>query len=345
MKRIVFRADAGKENGTGDLLSFVYLADYFKGWSRYFIVKDTPAARKILRKYSFGNIKYLKPGIGFNEEIKSINDFIRSNRIEAFFVEIAREKLSGYSGVTAPYKACVDFSGEAPPGFDLVINWDLESSNVYKQRGFPHTRFLLGPQYTLLRKEIIERANALKKISRRRVKAKNILIFFGGYDEFDFTLKAAMALEDMKYHFNVRLILGAGYPFIEQLKDFLKSAKFCSFRIYENVVDMTKQYCWADEVVVSGGLTLFEAMALKKPVIAVATYKHQIKRCDIFSKKGIIKFLGFREFKRDIFRKNIMNCVFYTYSLRFRSLEIPEIVNDRLREKSVLNISKRRVYR
>lgn len=344
MKRIVFRADASKENGTGDLLSLIYLAGYFKGWSKYFITKDVPAARSILNRYHFRNVKFINPDMRLDDEIGLINSFIHNNRIDAFFLEIAQERLCGYAKVRAPFRACVDFSGKIPDNFDLVINWELKSSNIYKQSEFADTLFLLGPQYTLLKKEMLECADALKKEKKEKVKIKNIILFFGGYDEFNFTLKAAKFLEAMSLPFNVRLILGAGYPFKKALVDFLRKAKFCSFCICENVVDMTEQYCWADLVVTSGGLSLFEAAVLRRPVIAVATYKHQIKRCDILSKDGIIKFLGFRKLDQGLFRENVMNYTFSPLKLKFRTLEIPGIVNDRLRQKSLsVNIADRRI--
>ena len=333
MPKILFRADAGMDNGTGDLLSIIYLSEYFLGWDRYFMVKDTPVARKITRKQKIHRVKLIPSELNAHKEISLINDFIKDNRISAFFSEITTGNISIYNKVRARFRGCIDFFGDFPKDFDLVVNWDVESQTLYQKFKNSNILFLLGPKYVVLRKGIECLVKQIKKKSYQRSTSKKILIFLGGIDRFNFTFSILKTLETSGYPFRVRAILGAGFTYEKGVKEFVKYSKSCHFYFYRNVENMIPHYKWADFVITAGGLSLFETIALRKPAAIVATERHQIKRCVFFSKRRIIKYLGFRKFNKQDLISAITKKRFKYYNNKFLVSKIPQIINERLKNK------------
>ena len=139
----------------------------------------------------------------------------------------------------------------------------------------------------------------------------------GGADELDFTSKVAnvIAGKDME----LIIIVGAGYDQKERLKNSLDE-KGAAYTIKVNVEDMLAEYLSCDFAIGAGGLTSSELVASRTPCALIATYEHQIARCEYFDIEGWVKYLGFRvcsgdsinraisgfypEFSDDIFQTN-----------------------------------------
>ncbi|UCC96040.1 MAG: hypothetical protein JSW40_04625, partial [Candidatus Omnitrophota bacterium] len=166
MKRILFRADADHTIGTGDLLSLLYLSEYFKGWHTYWVTRKTVLAERILRRHRIRRVKFIPRNASPHEELAVINKFIQQNNIGVFCLEITKGKCGFYKNVRAPVKVCVDFNGKAPSGLDFVINWDIGNKNLYTHKRSIGTRFLIGPEYVALKQDILKQANALRSPRR-----------------------------------------------------------------------------------------------------------------------------------------------------------------------------------
>lgn len=314
MPNILFRADADLKSGTGDLLSLMYLSEYFEGWNSFFVTRETEVARALMKNYNIGEVKYLDRHLDIKKEIKAINDFILEKKIDAFFLEVTSRPSYLYEMIRAPFRACIDFYGEIPKDFDLVINWDVVSDALYDTEKHPKTKFLLGPHYAILKKDLIaKQCKQNRNTASVKRKTKRILIFFGGFDEFDFTGKAIRALKGIESSIDLTVVTGAGYHLGDGIKEYLKNSSFSSYRIKRNVSDMCREYDRCDFAVISGGLSLFEAIAREVPAAVVALYRHQVKRSRFFEKAGCVSYLGFRDcrpskLKDTIFKKKYQSC-------------------------------------
>lgn len=330
MPKILFRADASPKSGTGDLLSLIYLSEYFKGWEKYFVIQDTNEAGRIIRENGVHGAVYIERNISIRKELNFLNAFIRKNNISAVFLEITARSDRQYENLKAPFKGCVNFDGVIPRGFDLVVNWDVNADKLYKKNRHSGTEFLLGPRYVFLRKEMLQKRVERSCIEPTFKKHKNILVFFGGFDEFDLTFKITEALETMDSSINLKIIIGAGYRHKKELMRYLDKSRFHSYKIRQNVKDMRKEYAGADLALMSGGLSLFEALALKIPVAVIAAYKHQIGRSVFFDKAGAALYLGFRRFDSNKLKAAIGGHKFKCFDEKFLVNTIPGIVNERL---------------
>lgn len=294
MPTILLRADAEKAIGIGDLMSLIYLAGEFQrqSWRCFFVVKDYLPALQIIRKQKVNNVFLIPHNMTIKDEIGYLKTICQNNNVDCLLMEITGRSLLEYSelGKPVPIKACVNFDGLITSDFDIVINWCVGSSdNLYDRYKTNNTQFIYGFENTVLPdyfnwKEISARAHD-KKIEK-------ILISMGGIDEFNLTLKIVQALSQLPSSYEIRIVIGPGYEYRKNLSEFME-AKFRSFIIKQNPDNLFKDYMWADIAFSAGGLTASELVAAKTPAILISTHKHQIKRCEYYSRNKWSHYAGY----------------------------------------------------
>ena len=305
IKKILFRADAAPHIGIGDLMSLINISKYFdESYEKYFIVKDYKASVDLVQKYNLENCSIVKSDIKIEDEIKYINNFIDDYSIDILFLEITEIKLSLYSGITKKVKKiAVNFDGYILDDLDLLINWDVEAYKFFDTKKYPKTKFLLGAEYVILpkefySKEVEERENNLDN--------KKILIAMGGADEFDFTRKVVKSILKLNLDVELNIIIGSGYEYKNELEKILQNSSI-KYQIKQNLTNMLDEYLSCDIGIGAGGLTSSELVATKVSPILIATYNHQIARCEYFHKKGLARYLGYRDFNDSDLANAILN--------------------------------------
>jgi spore coat polysaccharide biosynthesis predicted glycosyltransferase SpsG len=295
--KYLFRADAAPHIGIGDLVSLIKLSEYLEG-EKYFIVKDYEASIKLVESFNL-NYFIIDKNISTKDEVDFINKIVRVKEIDKLIIEITEKKLIEYVGLEAPKKIAVNFDGQICDGLDLVINWN---SNSMK---YP-VRSLVGYEYAVIDKRFFE----IKKAQPTQV-----LAAMGGADEIDMTYKIVETLLKNGIT-DLNVIVGAGYE----------------GKVYEllepkvNVKDMANEYSQAKVAITAGGLSAIEAVATKTPVILIANYEHQIKRCKFLAEIGVAKFLGYREFDEKKFIESLHNFKIEDYKIKTKKV-VDEILN------------------
>ena len=289
MKKILFRADAKPSIGTGDLISLIALSEYLDDFECFFLTQSTSAAKKIIERRNQKNVFWLDENADVKVDVATINEIVDSHKIDMLFFEITERKLTEYKGLKSEIpKVCVNFDGFVPDDIKVVINWDAAAAKYYDVGRFPNTKFLLGPKYVILPKPFYADEIKARTYTPQR---KKILIAMGGADELDFTSKVASAVARVDRE--LVIIVGAGYENEQSLKNTLDS-KGAKYKIKTNVTDMLSEYLACDFAVGAGGLTSSELVASRTPCALIATYEHQIARCEYFDREGCAKYLGFR---------------------------------------------------
>lgn len=295
MSNILFRADAEKLIGAGDLMSLIYLSKYFQrnNWNCFFAARDYKPASHIIATHNLKNV-FLIPQEGtLKYEISFIKDVCQENKIDCLLMEITRNNLAQYESLGRPtlIKACVNFDGVITDDFDIVINWCVEgSSDLYSRYRQNDIQFILGFENSILPDYFV---SSFVPLPKDNAAPKRILITMGGSDEFDTT---AMVLKFLSCQHNendeFHIILGVGYENYTGISGLLES-KFRNFIIKYDASDLYDEYRWADIAFSAGGLTSSELVAAKVPAILIATQEHQIKRCKYYSQNGWAYFVGF----------------------------------------------------
>ncbi|MBF0515505.1 MAG: hypothetical protein HQK97_00100 [Nitrospirae bacterium] len=326
MRKILFRGDARPSIGTGDLMSLVTLSYYFEqdGWQTYFLIRGYEAGIKIIEGRGIKNVTVIAPDCSIQEEQKAMEAIIAQNNIDCLFLEITERTLTDYDLPSGVKKVCVNFDGIIPDGIDIVINWDVEGTTYFDIKRHPKTRFLIGPQYIILPFNFDKSRIAARTYAPR---PQHVLIAMGGADELNFTQKVLDTILGIESDLKITLIIGAGFLYKKELEMSLSKSNNRHV-IKQDIKDMFLEYLSCDVAVGAGGLTSYELIATATPVILIATYEHQIGRCEYFDAQGWARYLGYRSYEPDKLRHLIQNPPAVASTTTFDTGKIVEAVNE-----------------
>ena len=121
---------------------------------------------------------------------------------------------------------------------------------------------------------------------------KKIILFFGGADKDNLTLKIMQAIcTDKNIDFDI--ILGQPNPNKNEIIAFSK--KHSNTNIYIGLPNLADKIANADLAVGAGGSTIWERLCLGIPSLVFSTAKNQIRSCQELANKGYILYLGDQE--------------------------------------------------
>ncbi len=315
-------------------MSLINLSKYFdenhqSKYESYFLIKNYNAGVDLVNQYKVKNCLIIDKDCSLEEEITSINTLIRKEEMNLLFFEITERKLSDYVGLDSTIrKICVNFDGHILNDLDLVIDWDVDAHNFFDINKYPNTKFLLGPEFVILPKEFYSDRVKNRKMS---LSNKKILIAMGGADEFDFTGKIVDVIIKSKLSIELTIIVGSGYEFKHALEERLSNSKLI-YQIKQNITNMLDEYLNCDIGIGAGGLTSSELVASKTQAIIIATYQHQVARCQYFYKKGWVNYLGYRKFSPIELVRAIQHPVKAADDFVFSTHKIFNSINDGLNE-------------
>ena len=167
---------------------------------------------------------------------------------------------------------------------DILINGIFHDLPKKKNR-------FIGYKYLFLKKTNI---SINKKITKN---VKNIAVSFGGYDKRNITKFFLKSLLNKNCFFNkplnIELLVGYKQPKLintwhKLIKQIIKIHKIKIKLIYLSS-NYFKRLAKADLAIVSGGLTVFDAISRGVPVIGLPQYNHQLKTLKNLQKQNVIK--------------------------------------------------------
>jgi UDP-2,4-diacetamido-2,4,6-trideoxy-beta-L-altropyranose hydrolase len=146
---------------------------------------------------------------------------------------------------------------------DLVLNQNVYADLSFYPAHEPSTRFLLGTQYALLRKEFLDWAGWKREIPGR---ARKILVTFGGSDPGNVTLEVLNGITILDLcELEVIVIVGGANPNATLIEEAVRI--FPQFRIVRNAENMPELMAWADVAISAGGSTCWELAFMGLPAI------------------------------------------------------------------------------
>jgi UDP-2,4-diacetamido-2,4,6-trideoxy-beta-L-altropyranose hydrolase len=151
-----------------------------------------------------------------------------------------------------------------------------------------HCQLLLGPQYALLREEFYK---ARKKMRNRDGNIKNILVFFGGSDLTNETMKALKALESLqRKDIQVNVVVGASNKNKESIEAYCQQHE--NMQYFCQISNMAELMNEADLAIGAGGSTTWERCFLGLPAIVIAIAQNQVQMSEDCNEFGIIRYIG-----------------------------------------------------
>jgi UDP-2,4-diacetamido-2,4,6-trideoxy-beta-L-altropyranose hydrolase len=318
--RVLFRADASVEIGTGHVVRCATLADALRaqGATVAFACRALP-----------GNLLEWLAGRGFTTlplSRESPDQLTERDRISAAtveFLQAAQAWANGepldwlvvdHYGLDAHWERAirsqvgqflvVDDLYNRPHDCDLLLDQNLLDANSkqYQELVPAHCQLLLGPTYALLRPEFHQaraaKTNRSDKQPNNAPKAASeptlhrVLVFFGGSDPTRECFKALDALQLLPPDLPVQvdLVAGASNPAFEALQ--ARCTDFPRITLHRQVNAMADLMSRADLSIGAGGTTTWERFCLGLPGIVVAVADNQVEISQALAEQGYHIYLG-----------------------------------------------------
>jgi UDP-2,4-diacetamido-2,4,6-trideoxy-beta-L-altropyranose hydrolase len=293
VQTIVIRADATGTIGTGHVMRCIALAQelLIRNCSIHFVMAAmTPSIARRLEQEGF--CIHTIPAEPGSEEDAEMSCEIAGNLSASWII------LDGYNFGGEFQKAvkrrgfmlfCIDDYAHADRySADVILNQNLYAEDV-KYLHNPGTRLLLGPQYALLRKEILpwreKRPMALQETLR-------IVVTMGGSDPENVTLEVIHALQKLPSgSFSAKIIIGGSNPHSESIARSLRLSGH-SIEMVHDIRNIGELFAASDLAINAGGSTTLELAYIGVPMITIVIADNQKPVCEALAMRKAAINLG-----------------------------------------------------
>lgn len=284
---LLIRADASAEIGTGHVMRCVALAQAWRdGGGDVIFALAAGGAEIHERLYSEGfEVRELSGEAGSAEDAAGIRGLCGQESVEWLvldgyhFLRGYRDRIQG----PAPRLLLVDDHGEfAPYCCDIVLNTNVYASEELYPDPQSRTRFLLGSEYALLRREFLS-----LKTERLHVpeQAKRLLVTLGGADPHNVTRTVVEALLELNDRaFELTVVLGASNRHRASVEQALRQSSR-PYRLLLNVTNMPELMAGSDLAISAGGGTCDELAFLRVPMFLITIAKNQEQAVEAYRRK------------------------------------------------------------
>jgi len=271
--KVIIRTDASIEIGSGHVMRCLTVAKNLRlnGCEVIFWMQDLPGNLiDYVNREGFGNIfeaeqadLYIIDHYGIDKEWES--------KIRVFTKKIA--VIDDLANRKHDCELLLDQN--ALPNFESRYD-GLVSDTCIK---------LLGPKYLIMRDEFIDARRLLRK---RQEKIENLLVFMGGSDPTNETIKILEALEDFQFK-HVDVVVGNGNVFKEQILEICEER---GYYYHCQINYMAKLMQQADFAIGAGGSTTWERCYVGLPSSSTIVASNQREGTEYVEELGLVINLG-----------------------------------------------------
>jgi UDP-2,4-diacetamido-2,4,6-trideoxy-beta-L-altropyranose hydrolase len=311
--RLVFRADASVAIGSGHVTRCLTLADEIKarGGDTAFVCRQETGHLGELVASRGHRVLRLAAGISATDDAAACVNLLTEG---ADWMVVDHYGLdAGWE--TSLRRVCrsimvIDDLADRPHDCDLLLDQNLLSAERYGSLVAAGCRLLQGPRYALLR-PIFRKLRADSK--DRRQPPRRVLVFLGGADFGDFTMRALKALDDHP-ELAVDVVVDRNHP------GAIAHADWCRRR--GNARSSPPSDCFpemlaaADIVVGAGGTTTWERCCLGLPSVVVGIAENQYRVAEAVGDSGAHLYLGAAEQVREENLRGALTCLLSSPSFR-----------------------------
>jgi len=183
----------------------------------------------------------------------------------------------------------MDDLADRPHECDLLLDSTLSADSDRYRTCVPRScRQLLGPEFSLVRREFAARRN---EPFSRITAGWRIVVSFGGSDPTRESLKALEAasiltLPDVTFD----LVAGSHFPHLEAIREQCRMQP--NVALHQDVADMAGLMAGADLFLGAGGGTTWERCCLGLPAVVVSVAPNQVVAAQALAEAGVQRYLG-----------------------------------------------------
>jgi UDP-2,4-diacetamido-2,4,6-trideoxy-beta-L-altropyranose hydrolase len=290
---LIVRADAGEKIGAGHIMRCLALAETWKeGGGKVIFVLATSAPLLEHRLSSEGmDIRHIPSVPGSPADARDTVRIAQGHEAEWIVVDgyhfgSEYQKIIGNSGISL---LSLDDNGHADQYYaNIVLNQNIYADMSLYKKYEPHTRFLLGTEYVLLRKEFLEWNDYDRTFPAI---ARNVLVTMGGSDPDNITSFVIESLKKVSIpDLEVIAVTGSLNPHHEILQKMVKDLP--NFLLKENVTTMPELMAWADVAISAAGSTCWELAFMGVPAMIYPTAETQSANAEFLNRAGITRDIG-----------------------------------------------------
>ena len=276
-KKILFRCDGGSipEIGMGHVVRCLHLGEALKRRhvQSVFLTRSTPEVTQLIRAGGHACLD-LQSG----DETTEVLDVIRNEKPDI----VVWDRLDTDPDTCRAIKklgallVTLDDQGEGQVEADITVNAMVFGGDTcYK-----------GFEYVIL-PDMKRDCRDPSRLVRR------IFISFGGYDHHDMTRKVLTSLRKLDGAVELHVVVGLSYSDSVDLRTLFSNES--RLIVYRNPKNFSHLLMESDLAILSGGLTLLEALAGGIPCIAIGQYRHQVDTIQRLEEVGAVINLGSAE--------------------------------------------------
>lgn len=306
--KVFFRVDSSVGMGSGHLMRCLTLAEALReyGAQLHFICRDHKGNLIDLLRQKALPVTVLPDSLitGTSGSVDSTVSSCASQRqdakesIDALNKEIPDWLVVDHYGLGIEWEqqirphvkrlVALDDFPNRPHDCDLLLdqNYSPDAAQLYPQFVPETCKLLLGPHYTLLRKEFSSMRQQLKP---RNHQVKRVLVFFTAGNDQGETLKAMKGVELFGQAERVDVVVGHSNP---DNPEIIKQCHKLNWQYHCQVNYMPKLIAEADLVIGGGGSSNWERCALGVPALVTILAENQAPIAHALDQAGIIDNLG-----------------------------------------------------
>lgn len=312
--RVIFRADASTQIGTGHVMRCLTLADALRerGARCGFVCREHPGHLLDLIR-ARGHEAHALPlsdappasrggvshdhadwlGADWGSDAQQTRAAMHGAPVDWLVVDhyALDARWEKQLGAHCNKLLVIDDLADRPHDCDLLLdqNWlgpgpDRRYVGLVPER----CRMLLGPRHALLNSEY-----ELLRVSmpERDGRIRRVLVFMGGADPGNQTSKVLEALMHPTLEsLAVDVVVGVNHPDPDRVRNAV--AERAATTLHQGIPSLAGLMAHADLMIGAGGSTTWERMCLGLPAIVIGIARNQLEICRALMAAGYIRFLG-----------------------------------------------------
>lgn len=281
---IAIRANGGTKIGLGHVHRCLALAQSLRqiGAKVRFILNDDSAVRKWVCLQGFEAVS-----VRADHDLEDTVDALHRGGLAALVTDFYDLNTDDWIALRKHVHLLVaidDLSGKHLP-VDIVVNTTANAPTL-KYSALAHTRFLIGPAYSLLREEF-----AQEPASRMRDVVERVLITVGGSDPLRLTPRLVRWVLEAMDGVLLDVVVG---PFFDSTQAIEGEKERCplSICLHYGEPDIRELMLQADIAVTGGGQTTYELAATSTPAVAICLAENQRGSLAALALPGVLILAG-----------------------------------------------------